>query len=125
MQISASSVRFGQMFVGENGKVIVLEPKRPETRGLLLHESQPGSGVHPVGSSPVIDIWTRVIERFGRQFRREDDGFQALGALFRADAARNGILGAIPPQERQNAQITLTYGALKPFNGGLRLDYPA
>lgn len=117
--------RFGQLFVGEAGKVIVLEPKDTYNKGIVLHQAVPNGPINPLTTSPVVAEWTKVVENYGPLFNKGAEGFYALANLFRHSLGQSGVINTVPLQDKQNAMATLLYGKAAPFNGGLKLDYPA
>jgi hypothetical protein len=121
----ARNPKFGQFFVGEQGKVIVLEPKYTHDRDLVLYEPQPGAGVRPIGRSPMVSQWTRIIETYGPMSNKGNEGFYALVNQFRVNMLASGVLQNVPGSDKQTAIKTLTHGEAIPFNGGIRLDYKA
>lgn len=117
--------KFGQLFVGEQGKVIVLEPKYTHDRDLILYEPQSGAGARPIDRSAMVSQWTRIIETYGPMSNKGNEGFYALVNQFRVNMLASGVLQNVPGPDRQTAIKTLTHGEATPFNGGIKLDYKA
>jgi hypothetical protein len=118
---------FGQMFIGEAGKVVVLEPKDIEGKEAILYQASPPNGsISKLGSSPTTKAWTEVIENYGPLFSKGSSGFYALTDFMRQSLlGPNSPIAMVPPADRQNAFFTLSKGKVEPFNGGVKFSYSA
>ena len=135
--------RFGQLFIGESGTTLVLEPNQPVNKGDVLYQPKlneaplnapiykagtpDAAPVYKLGTSPLVALWTQVIENYGPMFNKGTEGFYALSTLFRQSLMSAGPLNPlnmVPPSDRQQALATLTSPATEtaPFNNGLKLD---
>jgi len=137
------SPQFGQCFIGESGTTLVLEPNQPFNKGDVLYQPKlnetllnapiykagtpDAAPVYKLGSSPLVALWTQVIENYGPMFNKGTEGFYALRTLFRQSLMSAGSmnpLNMVPPIDRQQAFATLTSPTTEttPFNNGLKLD---
>lgn len=119
---SPVGLRFGQLFIGEQGQVAVIEPKYPTNKDAILYQHTPNEPIYFVGRHPLVKYWTEVVEQFGNQLTDNPFGLSALSQILRINMTQNGLYEAVPPIDRFNAANTMYKGRSSAFNNGIRLD---
>jgi hypothetical protein len=115
-----SPIQFGQLFIGEKGRVVLIEPKYLVPRGFMVYEDQ-HQFQRGMGTFPLIDRWTRVMENYGHTLSQSPERLNTLSALFRESVAPvlQQNLARLPVNFRENAMNTLRQGTTKAFNNGI------
>jgi hypothetical protein len=115
-----SPLRFGQLFIGENGRAVVIEPKYLVPKGLVVYQDNK-EFQHTVTNAPMVDKWTRVMENYGQTLPNSPESLGAFSALFRASIlpVLNQNLQSLPANFRENAVNAIRQGTAKAFNNGI------
>ena len=122
---SASGSRFGQLFVGEGGRVVIVEPKYPTNKDGILFQHQPGEPVYYLGRNPLVELLTQVCEQFGDQLPGNPFALMPLSQLVRQTLTNAGVASLVPAIDQATATYTMANGRSSAANHGIRLDFPA
>lgn len=122
MHQTITPIKFGQLFIGDNGRTLVIEPKYTVPKDLIVYQDA-ASTSHPIATAAIVDRWTSLVENYGKTLENSTENLNAFSYLFRVSMLPfvSQYLPGLPPNFRENAMTALKLGTAKAFNHGIMI----
>ena len=115
-----SPIKFGQLYIADGGRMIVIEPQYTVSKDLIVYEDA-NSAKHPIATAAIVDRWTSLVENYGDTLPHSTENLNAFSYLFRVSMLPfiSQYLPGLPANFRENAVNALKQGKAKAFNHGM------
>ena len=115
-----SPIKFGQLYIADGGRMIVIEPQYTVSKDLIVYEDA-NLAKHPIATAAIVDRWTSLVENYGDTLPNSTENLNALSYLFRVSMLPfiSQYLPGLPANFRENAVNALKLGTAKAFNHGM------